>query len=263
MSGKQKSIAMLWTHSVLPSVLLILLAVAAVQSVMFWQVLERTIETAEETAYAIAENGGWAVEESLWRVNFERVLVRSGFVWTAAAGFVLLCVGLCLPGCSFSSRTQYTLQRLSVSRRSVFFWQAGVNFSALALYWVWQILVAVGLFGLFCHLAGDSAWGPQTLRLAFYRVGYLHGLLPLADWPRWMRTAVLIVSQSIALANFPARQRLGRLSFGAVFLTALLLIFFSGGMAGLEADVFVTLCCVWTAGYIIYTVLGKEPEDEA
>lgn len=66
----------------------------------------------------------------------------------------------------------------------------------------------------------------QTVFLAFYRVPFLHSLLPLADGWRYVRNAVLCAALGVCAAAFPVQQRQGNRGFAAVILTALTVLFF-------------------------------------
>lgn len=83
-----------------------------------------------------------------------------------------------------NSRYGYTLQRLRVSERCVFLWSCVCNTLCFAVLWCVQIMAAVGAAFWNAKSAVYSA-GPQGVFVDFYRSGFLHGLLPLADGYVW------------------------------------------------------------------------------
>lgn len=92
-----------------------------------------------------------------------------------------------------NSRYSYTLQRLRVSERCVFLWSCVCNTLCFAVLWCVQIMAAVGAAFWNAKSAVYSA-GPQGVFVDFYRSGFLHGLLPLADGYGWARNALFVLA---------------------------------------------------------------------
>ena len=92
-----------------------------------------------------------------------------------------------------NSRYGYTLQRLRVSERCVFLWNCVCNTLCFAVLWCVQIMAAVGAAFWNAKSAVYSA-GPQGVFVDFYRSGFLHGLLPLADGYVWTRNALFVLA---------------------------------------------------------------------
>jgi len=103
-----------------------------------------------------------------------------------------------------NSRYGYTLQRLRVSERCVFLWSCVCNTLCFAVLWCVQIMAAVGAAFWNAKSAVYSA-GPQGVFVDFYRSGFLHGLLPLADGYGWARNALFV----LALGCVTAYMQLG------------------------------------------------------
>ena len=103
-----------------------------------------------------------------------------------------------------NSRYSYTLQRLRVSERCVFLWSCVCNTLCFAVLWCVQIMAAVGAAFWNAKSAVYSA-GPQGVFVDFYRSGFLHGLLPLADGYGWARNALFV----LALGCVTAYMQLG------------------------------------------------------
>ena len=63
-----------------------------------------------------------------WFTQLEVIFDNAHTDLLFAAAFLLITVTLCIPTCQFSSQTGYTLKRLSISERSIFFCQTAYNF---------------------------------------------------------------------------------------------------------------------------------------
>ena len=123
------------------------------------------------------------------------------------------------------SRYGYTLRRLRVSQRELFLWQAAHNAVCYFLLLAVQTLIVLALCRVYAAQDPDMV-NSQTVFLAFYRVPFLHSLLPLADGWRYVRNAVLCAALGVCAAAFPVQQRQGNRGFAAVILTALTVLFF-------------------------------------
>ena len=103
-----------------------------------------------------------------------------------------------------NSRYSYTLQRLRISERCVFLWSCVCNALCYVVLWCVQIMAAVGAAFWNANSARYSA-GPQGVFVDFYRSGFLHGLLPLADGYVWTRNLIFV----LALGCVTACMQLG------------------------------------------------------
>ena len=92
-----------------------------------------------------------------------------------------------------NSRYGYTLRRLRISERCVFLWSCACNALCYAVLWCVQIIAAVGAAFWNAKSAVYSA-GPQGVFVDFYRSGFLHGLLPLADGYVWTRNLIFVLA---------------------------------------------------------------------
>lgn len=178
-----------------------------------------------------------ALRQGASALGLEQVLTESHLPAVFGAGLVLLTVVLCLNGCEFSAKQGYTLRRLRVSQREIFLWQAVHN----AMCYFLLLAVQTGIVLALCryyvaHYQEMVAWYPdmvndQTMLLAFYRVPFLHSLLPLADVWRYVRNAVLCAALGVCAAAFPAQQRQGNRGIAVVILTIPTAAFFAQQMA--------------------------------
>ena len=111
----------------------------------------------------------------------------------AFAAGVLACQMLLCSCFGSNSRFGYTLRRLRISERCVFLWSCACNALCYAVLWCVQIMAAVGAAFWNAKSAVYSA-GPQGVFVDFYRSGFLHGLLPLADGYVWARNALFVLA---------------------------------------------------------------------
>lgn len=193
---------------------------------------------AEATLFHFALDGG---------ANLEHVVKYSRITYPFYIVFVLLTLLLCSAGCEFGSKTGYTLRRLSISEKRVFFWQCVYNTAAYLLFWAVQVLVAVALCTAYVTVFADSPYiTHQTLFLAFYRSDFLHSLLPMENILFWVRNLLFFVSLGVTTAHFPYSQR-RRSKFYHIYLLAPLFLvsFVWRGYSGPEIDITIIVCAVF------------------
>lgn len=171
-----------------------------------------------------------ALRQGASALGLEQVLTESHLPAVFGAGLVLLTVVLCLNGCEFSAKQGYTLRRLRVSQREIFLWQAVHNAMCYFLLLAVQTGIVLALCRIYVARDPDMVNG-QTVFLAFYRLPFLHSLLPLADVWRYVRNAVLCAALGVCAAAFPAQQRQGNRGIAVVILTIPTAAFFAQQMA--------------------------------
>ena len=71
------------------------------------------------------------------------------------------------------------------------------------ILWGFQVLLIIGFAWYYGRTADPSIFGLQSTVLTFYRVPFLHGLLPMADWAPWVRNIACILALGFAAA-YPA-----------------------------------------------------------
>jgi len=239
---KHGSVCMLLVRCSIFRVLAVLAGMALVEVGLFLAVLSRGITT---EGYSL-----------------ELFVSKSGLQWVFGCAFLLMTILLCLPGTESGSKCGYTLRRLRVSERTVFFWQSAVNSMFYLLLWLVQILLAVGLSRLYVLMARPEFVSGQTIFLAFYRSDFFHSLLPFEDAGFWVRNAVLVLALGICAARYPHAQRRGRrgqeiiaLFFGTVF-------FFVRGIGDVSCVIAILVALIG-AGVSLFRVLDPEVAYEA
>lgn len=152
-----------------------------------------------------------------------------------AAGLVLLCVALALFGMEgSSSRLGYTLRRLTLDERHITLLFALHHFLCLLVFWGFQAGAALLVYREYLNWLPPGTDGGQSALLAFYHSPFLHALLPLEDWPVWVRNLLLFAALALSAAACSYHWRHGRKSFAVLPFAALF-----GAAFPVEAGAFV------------------------
>lgn len=251
---KHLSVFGLYARSSIFKILGVLLLMCAAENAFFRIELQKAL-----TAYDSA---------GLSMASLEQIFVRSAVNVYFRVALVLITVIICLPGCAFKSRTDYTLRRLSVTERAIFFHQAIYNGFVYILLFAVQLVVAFGLARYYISTVPTECITNQTIMLAFWRNRFLHSLLPLGDVGLWIRNVLLIISFSLAAAEIPYLQRRHKFSSSVIWLTSYTVVFFNKGIGqgwGLERNFQVLAAVIITAMVIRKVVchLMKKEKEEA
>lgn len=235
---KHLSVFMLMARSSIYKILGLLALMAAVEGALFCFVLSR------------GDVGG--------AYSLELMIQQSHILWVFGAGFLLMTLLLALTGCEGKSKCGYTLKRLSVSERWVFFWQSVYNVLCYLLLWAVQILIAVALCRLYEGLAAPEYVSGQTVFLAFYRSDFLHSLLPFEDAVFWVRNAAFALSLGVCAARFPLAQRAGKRFTEVIVLVCGVFWLFSREIGAFGSCVLATCFSLFCAGIAVSCALGVE-----
>lgn len=95
---------------------------------------------------------------------------------------------------TMGERGRDTLRRLRISERSIFLSEACYNLICLMLVFVVQIWLSVWMVCSFCGVTSHH------LFLTFYRIEFLHCLLPMAETGKWARNLLLLLAFSAGAA---------------------------------------------------------------
>ncbi len=237
------SVFMLYVRSSLPKLLILLLLMTAAELGLFYV----------------------AVNDSLMMamVTLEEIFDNSYVPVVMAAAFVLLTVQLCSVGCEFGSKQGYTLRRLSISEGRVFLWQALFNASAYFVLMGVQLLLVLFMCAYGAKSLGAYANG-QTVFLAFYRHDFLHGLLPLEEWTRYLRNFIMVFGLGSAAALFPFHQRRKKIGFSAIISLPVTIFGFCNQTGNLSTDIILMLYYLVVIIWSLYRVFTEEVSlDEA
>lgn len=109
---KHLSVVMLLARSTIYPILILLAGMAAGQIALF---LARFSDACTAADAGISMRG------------FETLFGEGLLPWLFGAVFLAVTILLCSTGCGFGSRTDYTIGRLQIGERCVFWWQGGLQ----------------------------------------------------------------------------------------------------------------------------------------
>ncbi len=244
---KHISVLCLMARSSLHKILPLFAAMAILQIGVFWWYFSQAVT---------------AFEAGLPMAGLEMLVPRSHITWFFAFAFLILTFILCRTGCNFGAQTGYTLDRLSVKPRTVWFWQAFYNGLVYLLFWLTEALICLGICTIFGRFADASVVTGQNVFLALYRNEFLHTLIPLADAALWIRNVVYALCLGITSAAFPYLQRRGL--FAGELLAAVSFLLFSFQLEAGEPGASVIECLVIlvVAGVSLFRISGFMEEAE-
>ena len=244
---KHSSVFGLFAKSSLTKVLILIAAMAVAEFVFFTSELKQaTVE------YGISESFP----------NIENFISRSFIPIICGIAFVLVSTALCLPGTSFSSKTGYTLDRLSVSPRAVFFCQAVYNLFIYLIFWASQLAICFGICLYYAKNAPEGAIGNQSIFLAFYRNEFLHALLPLSEVMVWIRNGFLLMALTIATAEYPYKQRHKKLGISAIAMVIFTAVFFKTEIANSFNTVLIIVVSIINVIEMCYNFFSEDNSYE-
>lgn len=168
------SVWSLMARATMPLTLLICLLISVIEAVLF--PLQSSGEQRLDTAFTDSA-------------------VITVFVIAMAALYAVMC----LHG-TLGTRNAIPFARLGVSDRVRFVVLAVQTALCLLILWAWQTGVAFALALWWGHAHPETV-GQHTLLAAFYRVSFLHALLPLGDWLMWVRNTVLCAALGLCAAK--------------------------------------------------------------
>ena len=236
------SVLMLIARSSIYKVLAVLAAMVAIQAGLFEYALQRS-----------REHGLFHLED---------VVSDSGIAWVFAAAFLLLTYVISRSGCKSGSQPGYTIQRLGISERNFFIWQAVYNTAVYVLLLATELIL---LFALSHHWqvnADQDLIGAQSIFLAFYRNKFMHCICPLDDIWLWIRNGILALAMGMAAAQYPFRQRRGKTLQVVVTMAAATLAFFVRGLGGEVQDFFAMSMALIVVGKVVYNLWGGDEDEE-
>ena len=138
-----------------------------------------------------------------------------------AVGFTAIVAVMCLTGCGYGVKTDYTVRRLRVREKTACLLWAGYHAAMLLFFWAVLALTLYGMMRLRCNTIPEwyGEAGPQTLMLLCYTDTFLHHLIPLQDAAMWGSSVASLLAVAFTTVLFSYRQRHG--SFSPLVLLAL------------------------------------------
>lgn len=179
-----------------------------------------------------------------------------------AVGFTAIVAVMCLTGCGYSVKTDYTVRRLRVREKTACMLWAGYHAALLLFFWAVLALTLYGMMRLRCGMEAPDWYGaeagPQTMMMLCYTDTFLHHLMPLQDPAMWGLSISSVLAVAFTTVLFSYRQRHG--SFSPLVLLALggtIGSFFCGLMLS-TTYVLLTLLLLGVAGAAFCILMGGD-----
>lgn len=243
---KHISVVLLFARSTVFPMLILLAAMAAGELALFRHSLDIQLRAAAA-----------GVEMD----SLEVIIDYSNITLIFGLAFLLLTMLLCLPGCRFGSRTDYTFGRLSLNERAIYWWQAGYNAACYAILWAVQLGVVLACCALYTASAPERVYTGQTVFLAFYRSPLLHALLPLDEILLWLRNLGFLAGLALSTARVPVCVRQGKIPAAVIPMT-LTMFFFPRAVGDYAFDALILWPTVAVIAGVLWAVLQKEDDNE-
>lgn len=179
-----------------------------------WQVL--LITAGACTAEVLLFRSRVAVLTTENWTSLYNLLRQSRFPLVFTAGLMLVCLSLASFGMEWGgSKLGYTLRRLPCGEEKATLVFALHHFFCLLIYWGGQVAVVWYMAGLYTNM-GLTAIPPidtYSPLLLFYECEYLHGLLPVEDWPIYIRNVAMLATLAMVAATCSYHWRRGNKPF--------------------------------------------------
>lgn len=193
--------------------------------------------------------------------QLENLIDNSFIKWVFSLGFILVTLNLCVMGTEYgNSQTSYTIKRLRISERNVFFCQAVYNTIIFISLWAVQALTVFILCLRYVHTSPEEVIGNQTVFLAFYRNDLLHNILPLSDILVWIRNIFIALGLGFTSAEFTYKQRRKKLGATVIAFALYTICFFSKELINTFNSYLTIIVSIIIIGETLYTVYKKDEE---
>lgn len=180
-----------------------------------WQVLLITAGTCAAEVLLFQRHLA-AISGQQWQ-DLYSALNNSHFLLVFAGGLVLLCLSLASFGMERGgSKLGYTLRRLPCGEARATLVFALHHFLCLLIFWSGQMVTAWVLVDRFLNTPSASSVDYAFLYsplLLFYDCDLIHGLLPGADWPIYIRNVVMLAALAMSAATCSYHWRRGARPF--------------------------------------------------
>ena len=159
-------------------------------------------------------------------------------------------------------KTMYTLSRLSVSKKCVFWIESLYDTLCFIILWLFQVVLAVGLCYYYIHAAGSESATEQTIFLAFFRNVFLHSLLPFDEPFSLICNLLLALVIGITIAQIPWSERSNKMSFFTLYIIFVVHNIFLREAGDLWQPAIICIAAVIVIANAIYFTFKKEAADE-
>ncbi|HZW48523.1 MAG TPA: hypothetical protein VFF80_00085 [Bacillota bacterium] len=177
-------------------------------------------------------------------------------------GLVMLTVVLVSFGSDKKSKEAYTLRRLQISERRVWFLQVIYHTGCFLVLYIAEAWLIVSLYRYYLIHSTVQPWSELTLWLAIKQNPFSHSLLPLQNTLGWLRNLTLILGFGVTSASEPIANRSGQSAFVVYPLQLLAILAFMFNINTWQIDLLITVVAILLAGYAVYCVWkGEEKHD--
>ena len=204
--------------------------------------------------------------------SLEKVFTGSGIPLMAGIGALIILFLLTVPWSpQKKSRPILMVWRLGISNKAAVIIITAYNFCIFIIFWAFEILAALLMSAVFLGMT-DASNAIQIIYLAFFRVGFLHSLLPLSDLLMLLRVIlnIFVLALSAATEVFSHERFLNR-RFSAwfyIYFTAVLIL---SDWCELPGDIFsvitsmvfaLCMATVWICQIIVSFKSKDEPGEK-
>ena len=226
---RQLSLGMLFARSTLRRVLGVLVLMAAAQALLARMTLADLAGVVEADGFC------WTPPAQILDGGWFRLVSALGL--TGVVAVVMLSTG------GFSSRCDYTADRLPVPRWTVCVWSILCALGMLLLFWAVQLAVCLGIVRWYGSVTSWDGYNPQLMLLEAYRSGLLHRLLPLRDGLRLATTIAYFLGLGALAGMWTVRAFRGKWSALPLIL-AMAWWFDAGGVGSVGWAMFLAVMAV-------------------
>ena len=161
-------------------------------------------------------------------IAIEEYIDQSQYNLIFQMAYVMITILLVLPGMDIGSKQSYTLQRLRIKEKRIFWLQALYNLMAYVLLWGAQLVMLFVSTMIYHKFLPDGIkYTNQTMFIAFHRNDFMHNILPLEDVYGWTFIILIGVSSAFTTAMFTKlRREENKFGLELLLLVAAVLIYF-------------------------------------
>lgn len=153
--------------------------------------------------------------------NWSTSLSEGDFVFPLTVGLMLVCLSLASFGMEWGgSKLGYTLRRLPCGEERATLVFALHHFLCLLIFWGGQMGAAWFIATRYNDYLIQNGLGQVWPLILFYSNSALHGVLPVQDWPIYIRNVVMLATLAMAAATCSYHWRRGSKPFTVLPLSA-------------------------------------------
>lgn len=148
----------------------------------------------------------------------------------------LMCFVLAWTEGRLDAKSGAAMQRLRLSQSRIFMIKTAYNMVCMAMLFMAQIWLGIWLVGIYGKELTEIYAPPQRLFLAFYRIDFLHCLLPMAEIGKWVRNLLLLLAFGTEAAGAKKKNYIPL--FALLSLTANLFV------SSMRVNMMDLICCL-------------------